>query len=160
MNRFAAGGLAAALTALTATAAGPTAADSRSWTDRILGKKAETKPVESPKAATPLRPPIIIAPLPADVLAEAVKDEQTACTRRLDACAKLREIAQEKNDEALLRRIDEIEKQAVEICQARVARMGIRGDAARTVRARPPEKTVPFDPASVAPPAPVAGGSK
>lgn len=158
MNRFAAGGLAVVLSAVGLSAADPSPS-SPSWTERILGKKADEKPAEKPKAATPMRPPVIIAPLSAEVLAEAVKDEQNACTRRLDACAKLREIAAAKNDEAMLARIDEIEKQAVEICQARVARMGIRGTAARTVRATSESKT-PFDPATVAPPAPAAGGPR
>lgn len=151
MNRFAAGGLAVVLSAVGLTAAGPKATDSPSKID----KKAD----EKSKAATPMRPAVIIAPLSAEVLAEAVKDEQNACTRRLDACAKLREIAGAKNDEALLARIDELEKQAVEICQARVARMGIRGSAARTVRANS-ESKAPFDPATVAPPAPAAGGTR
>ena len=161
MNRFAAGGLAVVLSAVGLSAAGPKAAVSPSWTDRILGKKVEDKPAEKAKAATPMRPAVIIAPLGAEVLAEAVKDEQNACTRRLDACAKLREIACAKNDDALLLRIDELERQAVEICQARVARMGIRGSAARTVRANTnTESKMPFDPATVAPPAPAAGGTR
>lgn len=160
MNRFAAGGLAVVLSAVGISAAGPKAADSQSWTDRILGqKKTDEKPAAPAKVATPMRPAVIIAPLGAEVLAEAVKDEQNACTRRLDACAKLREIAGAKNDEALLLRIDELERQAVEICQARVARMGIRGSSARTVRANSESKT-PFDPATVAPPAPAAGGTR
>lgn len=159
MNRFAAGGLAVVLSAVGLSAAGPKAAETPSWTDRILGKKVEEKPAEKVKAATPMRPAVIIAPLGAEVLAEAVKDEQNACTRRLDACAKLREIAGAKNDEAMLARIDELERQAVEICQARVARMGIRGSAARTVRTNTESKT-PFDPATVAPPAPAAGGTR
>jgi hypothetical protein len=148
MIRTAAGGLAVALATLGLAAADPKP-------DRSKSAKPDDKPAE--KSKTPLRPPIIIAPLSADVLAEAVKDEQNACTRRLDVCAKLRELAAAKNDEALLARIDELEKQAVEICQARVARMGIRGSATRPAR----DAAAPsLDPATVAPPAPVAGGAK
>jgi hypothetical protein len=147
MNRFAAGGLAVAL----GLAAGMAAADGPKPA-RTSGKKPDEK-VEK-KADTPLRPPVIIAPLTADVLSEAVKDEQAACTRRLDACAKLREIAAAKNDEKSLAQIDELEKQAIEICQARVARMGVRGTAARSSVVRAAAEP-PFDPAAVAPPAPV-----
>lgn len=115
---------------------------------------------EEPKPKTPLRPPVIIAPLSAEVLSAAVMDEQNACTRRLDTCAKLREIAIGKNDDAMLRRIDELERQAIEICQARVARMGIRGSASRALKtsttAEPPPSV---DPASVPPPVP-AGDSR
>lgn len=169
MNRFVAGGLAGglamALSVVIATAADPKAAESQSWSDRILGKKTdgkktEDKPAEKAKLATPMRPPIIIAPLSAEVLAEAVKDEQNACTRRLDVCAKLREIAAANNDEAMLSRIDELERQAVEICQARVARMGIRGSAARSVRSSSETPPTPFDSSALAPPVPVAGGSR
>jgi hypothetical protein len=145
MIRTAAGGLAVALVAFGLAAADPKP-------DRIPSGKTE-------KAQTPLRPPIIIAPLSADVLAEAVKDEQNACTRRLDVCAKLRELAVAKNDEALLARIDELEKQAVEICQARVARMGIRGTAARATREPVNvEKSSVINPKSIAGPVPVSGG--
>lgn len=139
MNRIAVGGLAAAC-----LAAGVAFGD---------GPKSEPK--AAVKAATPQRPSIIIAPLTADVLAEAVRDEQKACTRRLDACAKLREIAAAKNNDALLQQIDDLEKQAVELCQARVARMGVRGTAARR---EPATDLPPLDAATVAPPAPTEGG--
>lgn len=149
MIRTAAGGLAVALSAVALVAADVAPVRSK-------GPKSDDKPAE--KAPTPLRPAIIIAPLAADVLADAVKDEQNACTRRLDVCAKLRELAAAKNDETLLARIDELEKQAVEICQARVARMGIRGSAARPTR--DPAPSTAIDPASIVAPAPAAGGSK
>lgn len=143
MNRIAAAGLAVALSLApgAATAADPVKAPP--------AKKADDK---GKPPATPQRPPVIIAPLSADALAEAVKDEQAACTRRLDACAKLREVAVARNDDVMLQKIDEVEKQAVELCQARVARLGVRGKAAR-----PPEKApalAPPDAATVAPPAP------
>lgn len=148
MIRTAAGGLAVALSAVALVAADIAPVRSK-------GPKSDDTSAE--KAKTPLRPPIIIAPLAADVLADAVKDEQNACTRRLDVCAKLRELAVAKNDEALLARIDELEKQSVEICQARVARMGIRGSASRPPR----DAAVPsLDPVAVAPPVPAAGGAK
>ncbi|QEL13576.1 hypothetical protein [Limnoglobus roseus] len=149
MYRIAAGGLAAVvcLAAGVAFGDGPKATDSRP-----AAKKADDK------SATPQRPSVIIAPLTADVLAEAVKEEQKACTRRLDACAKLREIAVAKNNDALLQQIDEFERQAVEICQARVARMGVRGNATRSAPKAAAEPA--FDAAKVAAPTPAdaAGG--
>jgi hypothetical protein len=120
--------------------------ESPSWTARLLGKgdakpesktdtkseaKSEGKSDATGKATTPLRPSIIMAPLSAELLAEAVKAEEAACTRRLDVCAKLREAAITTNDETLQRQIDELERQAIEVCQARIARMGLRGN--RTV---------------------------
>ncbi len=114
-----------------------------------------SKSKSAAKAATPQRPSIIIAPLSPDVLAEAVKEEQKACTRRLDACAKLREIAAAKNNDALLQQIDDLEKQAVEICQARVARLGVRSTATR--RSVPTTEPA-FDAAKVAPPVAIDNG--
>jgi hypothetical protein len=144
----------------TATAAGPKSVDSQPWYSRILGQKpTEEKPAA--KAATTMRPPLIIAPLAPEVLSESVKAEESACTRRLDACAKLREAAMAKNDDALLSQIDELERQAIELCQARIARMGVRGNTLRAAVVRASEKPLSTELTTVSPPKPLdAGGSR
>jgi hypothetical protein len=147
--------------------AGPRQADARPWYGRVLGGDAKAKDERAKKAPeepaakpTPRRPSVIIAPLAPDVLAEAVRAEEQACTRRLDVCARLRQAAAEKNDEALLGRIDELERQAIELCQARVARLGVRGTAGRPSARAALDKDLgtgaAVDPLAVAPPAPAA----
>jgi hypothetical protein len=88
-------------------------------------KKTET--FAGPKAK---KAPVIITAPPADVLAEAIKAEMDAYTRRLDACTRLRQIAIETGDETLLQTADDLERQCSALYQQRVARLGIKGPAA------------------------------
>lgn len=131
MNRIGAWGLAVAVGIAGAGAlaaaeptTGPKVADAKPWYQRLTGGADAKKEELTGKAAA--RPSIIIAPLTPEVISEAVKAEETACTRRLDACTKLRQFAIDKNDDKLLAQIDEIERQAIEMCQQRVARMGVK----------------------------------
>ena len=132
MNRIGAWGLAVAVGIAGAGAlpaaeptSGPKVADAKPWYQRLTGGGADAKKDE-PAGKVAARPSIIIAPLTPEVISEAVKAEETACTRRLDACTKLRQFAIDKNDEKLLSQIDDLERQAIEMCQQRVARMGVK----------------------------------
>lgn len=99
-----------------------------SWMARLFAKTGKKAPdPETAKPSTPLRPSVITAPLSQELLSEAVKAEEAACMRRLDVCAKLREAAIAANDESLLRQIDELERQAIELCHGRITRLGLRG---------------------------------
>jgi hypothetical protein len=127
MSRFRAWGVAAALAAgaaAPAAAADPPAktdtTDSRPWYKRMFsgapkppGPAARSGPV----APTPTLPP--------DVVADAVKAEYVAWERRMSVCLKLREAAIARNDEALMRQVDELERQANAIYQQRVAALGV-----------------------------------
>jgi hypothetical protein len=79
-----------------------------------------TKPEPKPAA------PVVVAPLPPEQLAEAVRAEQMAYLRRLAVCTKLRDVATTANDEKLLEKADDLEKQAFQIYQARIARLGVK----------------------------------
>ena len=59
--------------------------------------------------------------------------------QRLDAISKIRSIASDQNDDAMLKKADELEKQATEIYQARTARLmsaGEQNDRAALERGR------------------------
>ena len=128
MIRVRAWGVAAALAvgAVPAVAADTpaTATDERPWYKRMF--------VSAPKPAGPVvrngsvlggaRPS---APLPPDVVQAAVKAEADALLRRLDVCLRLRQAADEKKDEALMREVDELERQAKAIYETRVAALGV-----------------------------------
>lgn len=107
MHRFSAWG---AVLALAAGAGGMAAA-------------ADTKPA---RPASSMRPPVIVEPLPPDILAEAVRAEQDAYIRRLDVCTRLRAIAAEKNDDNLAQQAAELERRATALYEARVARLGVK----------------------------------
>jgi len=132
MSRIGAWGLTVAVGiagagALSATepTTGPKVTDAKPWYQRLTGGGTDAKKDE-PTVKAAARPSIIIAPLAPEVISEAVKAEETACTRRLDACTKLRQFAIDKNDDKLLTQIDDVERQAIEMCQQRVSRMGVK----------------------------------
>ncbi len=104
MHRFRAG---AAVLALAAAAGGLAAADKK-------------------QPPAPARPPVVVEPLPPDVMAEAVRAEQDAYLRRLDVCTKLKQIAAEKGDDALAARAGELERQATALYEYRVAKLGLK----------------------------------
>ncbi len=127
MSRFRAWGVAAALAAGAATPAvaadPPTATtDARPWYKKMFS--AAPKPAgptvrSGPVAAVPS------APLTPEVVADAVKAEYVAWERRMSVCLKLREAAIARNDDALLRQVDELERQANAIYQQRVSALGV-----------------------------------
>lgn len=128
MYRFRAWGLAALAAAAGATAAGasdPPPRATRPGTpstvyDILFNKK---KAAPAPGKAAP--PPPAEPGLPADVKAAALRDEQDAYERRMAVCLKLREIADQRNDEALHRQVDDLERQAGALYNARTAALGI-----------------------------------
>ena len=123
MIRYRAWGLAAALAAAgpAAVAADPPPPPPRQTTlfDKLFG---ETKPKPGPTAR---RLPTVTAPLPAEVVASALRAEQDAWDRRMAVCLRLREAALAANDDALMRQVDELERQAAALYAARTAALGL-----------------------------------
>ena len=127
MSRFRTWGVAAALAAGAAAPAAaadpPTATtDARPWYKKMFTsapKPAGPTVRSGPVAAVPSTP---LAP---EVVADAVKAEYVAWERRMSVCLKLREAAGARNDDALLRQVDELERQANAIYQQRVAALGV-----------------------------------
>lgn len=130
MHRFRAWGLAALAAAAGATAATATdppraarpGGNPTTVVDKLFGKK-KTDPAPGPDGKTP--PPAAAPGLPADVKAAALRDEQDAYERRMAVCLKLREAAVERNDDALMRQVDDLERQAAALYNARTAALGI-----------------------------------
>src|SRR4051794_37503857 len=90
-----------------------TTTDSRPWYKRMFssapkpaGPTVRSGPVT---AAPPDRPPAS-APLTPDAVASAFKAESDAYLRRMDVCLKLRQAALDRNDDALMRQVDELER--------------------------------------------------
>jgi hypothetical protein len=128
MHRFRAWGLSAALAAgagAPALAADPPAAPrpvTRPTTlyAKLFGPKP---PAPGPSAAgqTAAAP----MPMSPEAIGEALRQEQEACLRRVSVCDELRKVAAERNDESLVRRADEIERQAATVYNQRVAALGV-----------------------------------
>jgi hypothetical protein len=76
-----------------------------------------------PVAAVPGRAPT--ATLTPEIIAEAVKAEYLAWDRRMLVCNKLKTVALARNDEALYKQADELERQANAIYQQRVSALGV-----------------------------------
>jgi hypothetical protein len=85
------------------------------WYKRPFGGKA--KPPEK-KAGEPAEKP----PTREDV-ARSLKQEQAGYLERLNFCSKLRQIAAETNDEALLRKADDLEQTATDIYMQRTGKL-------------------------------------
>jgi hypothetical protein len=92
---------------------------SRSWFSRMLGKPEP-----------PPEKPVITAPLTGAALAEAVEAEKQAWTRRMQVCTELRTVAMARKDDALLRQIDELERQASIMYNQRTTALGVKQHAA------------------------------
>ena len=75
----------------------------------------------TPKTAS-VTPP---SALPAEMVQAALKAEYEAWERRVGVCLRLRQIALEGNDEALMRQADELEQRANALYQARVSALGV-----------------------------------
>lgn len=133
MIRFRAWGLSAALVAgagapaLAAdppTATRPPVRQQTTVFNKLFGpSRSKTPPKPGPVAGT--QPPTVTAPLPEDVQREAFRAEYDAYLRRLDVCTELRRVAVERNDEALQRQVDELERQAAGLYNQRVAALGV-----------------------------------
>lgn len=122
MIRYRAWGLAAALAAAgpAAVAADPPPPPRQTTLfDKLFG---ESKPKPGPTAR---RLPTVTAPLPAEVVASALRAEQDAWDRRMAVCLRLREAALAANDDALMRQVDELEREAAALYAARTAALGV-----------------------------------
>ncbi|HEX3149070.1 MAG TPA: hypothetical protein VHR66_13395 [Gemmataceae bacterium] len=96
----------------------------------FLGERAKPKKPETTAAkptTTREKPP---APPTKEALAKTLADEQKVYLQRLDAITKIRSIAADQNDEAMLQKADELEKQATEIYNQRTARLMAAGERA------------------------------
>lgn len=107
------------------------------WYTRYLGigkKKAESaKPVERP-VETPMRSSLT----PREESELVLKTAQLDYMRRLNAATRLREIALERNDEMLMRRADDLERQAGEVYQLSIGNLPCaRADQADRLLERP-----------------------
>ncbi len=124
MNRFRVWGLSAALAVGVGgpvVAADPPA-EKPTMMQKLFGQSKTKKP--GPTVA-PQRPVTITAPLPPEVLKDALHAEQEAYLRRVSVCTELRRIAVERGDEALIRQADDLERQTGAIYNARVASFGV-----------------------------------
>lgn len=132
MRRFGAWGLTAALAtgagisaSLAADPPPQPASSAKPWYNRLFGDEKPSPPPPS-AAATPARPPIPTAPLAPEAVAEALQAEQEAYLRRLEVCTKLRQLALESHDDALMQQADTLERQATALYHGRVARFGVK----------------------------------
>lgn len=153
MRRFGAWGLTAALATGAGVAAGiaadppvPPSSTAKPWYGRLLGDSEPGQPPATERA-TPARPPIPTAPLAPEVVADALQAEQDAYLRRLEVCTKLRQLALESNDEAMLQQADTLERQATALYHGRVARFGVK--SIRPTRNDAEARTAPPKPADV-----------
>lgn len=124
-------GMPAVIAADTASAAKP--ADTTPWYKRVFSSSKDKD--AGARGVAPAKP-IATAPLTPEVLAEAVDSEQKAWQRRIEVCTELRRVAIDKNDEALLRQVDELERQATTLYNQRTAALGVKkakGPAASAV---------------------------
>jgi hypothetical protein len=125
MKRFQVWGVSAALAA---GLGGPVAAadmpEQTTLMKKLFGPKAP-KPAGPSATDGPPRPTTITAPLPPEVLADALRAERDAWQRRVSVCEELRKIAFDKADDALSRQADELERQATALYNLRVAGLGV-----------------------------------
>ncbi|MCE9564742.1 MAG: hypothetical protein K8U57_22135 [Planctomycetes bacterium] len=91
---------------------------------KLFGPKT-AKPAGPSAASDPQRPVTITAPLPQEVLIDALRAERDAWQRRVSVCEELRRIAFDKGDDALSRQADELERQATALYNLRVAGLGV-----------------------------------
>jgi hypothetical protein len=136
MNRFRAWGAAVALAlgaAAPLVAAPPmVGTDTRPWYKRLFFAPKPAGPVvRSGSTLAPPGQPPLSATLSPEMVQAAWKAESDAYLRRLDVCVALRQAALDRNDDSLLKQVDELERQAEAIYKQRVAALGV----SRSVRA-------------------------
>lgn len=88
---------------------------------------AESRPAKSHTfGELPAKPPVILGPMDPGVMAEALKLEQDAFQRRLDVCLRLRQVAAQQNNEALLAQVDELEREITAVYHLRTIKLGVK----------------------------------
>jgi hypothetical protein len=139
MSRFRAWGVAAALAvgagapAVAADESGATTGtrpqDTRPWYKRMFSAPKPAAPAEpGPRVGATVAPPgqaPLGRPLSAEAVGAALQAERDAYLRRLNVCVELRKAAQARNDEALMRQVDEIERQAEAVYKKRASALGV-----------------------------------
>jgi hypothetical protein len=112
-----------------ALAADPPAAEDTSvpWYRWLfLGERSKPTPTTPPPpvaGATRPTQPAQAAPVTKEALARMVAEEQRIYLERLRAISRIRELANELNDETLMRKADELEVQAEELYRLRTAKL-------------------------------------
>ena len=97
-----------------AIAAEPTASEEIPWYRRVfLGERSKPalKPVMAAKPAAPTR----------EGIARSYEQEKEVYLQRLASISKLRQLADDRNDEAMMKKADELEKNAQELFEQRTA---------------------------------------
>lgn len=105
----------------------------------------------------PAKVPVIYGPMEPDALAQALKLEQEAYQRRLDVCLKLRQVAVKNNDDGLLNKADELEREATAVYHLRTSKLGLKSSLRGTLDSldRKLGTGIAETPLSVAPPEPL-----
>jgi len=130
MKRIRVWGVSAALAAgLGGPVAAADAPEQTTLMKKLFGPKT-AKPVGPTVGTDTSRPVTITAPLPQEVLIDALKAEQYAWQRRVSVCVELRQVAEMKGDSALARQAEELERQATALYHLRVAGLGVARDKA------------------------------
>lgn len=88
-------------------------ASSTSWYRRLFG--GPDKPRQLPKDSA--------RPQPKEAASKTLQEERAICLQRLAVCTRLREIAVETSNDALLKQADELEKQAFDLYCKKVAHL-------------------------------------
>ena len=128
MNKYRVWGLSAALAAGVgglALAGDPNMQPNQTTLAQKISDLFDSKASKPTASSGPATPATITAPLTPEVLARCLQAENDAYLRRVEICTKLRLIADEKNDPALNRKADELEKQAENLYNARTFALGI-----------------------------------
>ncbi len=167
MNRFRAWVVAAASavavgTGTPAVAADAPATDTRPWYKKMF--VSAPKPVgpvarSGPVTGAPARP-ALSTPLPPNVVQAAVKAEADALLRRMNVCLELRQAAFDRNDDTLMKQVDELERQAKAIYETRVAALGVSKTARAPLPASANGFAASFDLAPEKPLDPKAAAAK
>lgn len=127
MKRFGLWGLSAVVAAGGAVWAAdpPASRPPTTLVNKLFGPKPPKPVGPTVEGAASQRPPTITAPLPPEVVKGALRAEQDAYLRRLSVCTELRRVAAERDDPALLKQADELERQVTALYNARVAGLGV-----------------------------------
>jgi hypothetical protein len=87
---------------------------------------ARLNPFGGPEPQTGPRVRKPIGPLSEEMLLAVLRAEKDAYTRRMEVCLRLKEIAQNQNDEKLEAKANELERQATAAYHERVSRLGLK----------------------------------
>jgi hypothetical protein len=90
----------------------------------FLGERSKPAPTPPPAtAAGPRVAPVANTPMPKETVARLVAEEHRVFLERVKVIDKIKEIANERNDEGLRLKAEELEAQAFELFQMRTAKL-------------------------------------